>query len=54
MENIELDDIGGAKELALYRMDMAKDDLAAAKMNFQNELIMMIFTWFLSRMQENK
>lgn len=37
MENIELDDIGGAKELALYRMDMAKDDLAAAKMNFQNE-----------------
>lgn len=31
----ELDDIGGARELALYRIDAAKDDLEAAKMNFK-------------------
>lgn len=31
-----LDDVGGAKELALYRLNVAKEDLEAAKMNFEN------------------
>lgn len=30
----ELDDVGGAKELAVYRLDIAKQDLAAAKRCF--------------------
>ena len=30
----ELDDIGGARELALHRIGVAKDDLVAAEMNF--------------------
>lgn len=30
----ELDDIGGARELALHRIGVAKDDLEAAEMNF--------------------
>lgn len=29
-----LDDIGGARELALHRINVAKDDLEAAEMNF--------------------
>ena len=29
-----LDDVGGAKELALHRISVAKDDLEAAEMNF--------------------
>ena len=29
----ELDDIGGARELALHRIGVAKDDLEAAEMN---------------------
>lgn len=33
---LDLDDIGGAKELALYRIGIAKEDLEAAKMNFEN------------------
>ena len=31
----DLDDRGGAKELALYRINVAKDDLEAAEMNFE-------------------
>lgn len=30
-----LDDAGGAKELALYRFQAAKEDLEAAKLNFK-------------------
>ena len=30
-----LDDIGGARELALHRINVAKDDLEAAEMNFE-------------------
>ena len=29
-----LDDVGGARELALHRINVAKDDLEAAEMNF--------------------
>lgn len=32
----ELDDIGGAKELAMYRIGVAKEDLEAAEMNFES------------------
>lgn len=32
----DLDDIGGAKELALYRIGVAKEDLEAAEMNFES------------------
>ncbi len=32
---LNLDDIGGAKELAQYRITIAKEDLEAAKINFQ-------------------
>lgn len=28
-----LDDVGGARELALHRINVAKDDLEAAEMN---------------------
>ncbi len=31
----DLDDIGGARELALHRINVAKDDLEAAEMNFK-------------------
>ena len=31
----DLDDMGGAKELALYRIGVAKEDLEAAEMNFE-------------------
>lgn len=31
-----LDDAGGAKELALYRLQVAKEDLEAAKLNFKS------------------
>lgn len=31
----DLDDVGGARELALYRIEVAKDDLAAAEENFE-------------------
>ena len=33
---LNLDDIGGAKELALYRISAAKEDLQAAELNFEN------------------
>ncbi|MBR1635474.1 MAG: HEPN domain-containing protein [Lachnospiraceae bacterium] len=33
--NIKLDDVGGARELAKYRMDVAKEDLASAEKNFE-------------------
>lgn len=36
----DLDDIGGAKELALHRINVAKDDLEAAKMSFMGLIIM--------------
>lgn len=32
----ELNDIGGAKDLALYRISVAKEDLEAAELNFHN------------------
>lgn len=32
----DLNDIGGAKELALYRISVAKDDLEAAELNFKS------------------
>lgn len=32
---LNLDDKGGAKELALYRLSAAKEDLEAAKLNFE-------------------
>lgn len=31
----DLDDLGGAKQLALHRIRVAKDDLEAAQMNFK-------------------
>lgn len=31
---LDLDDVGGAKELALHRLSVAKDDLEAAEQNF--------------------
>ena len=31
----DLDDIGGARELAWHRINAAKDDLEAAEMNFE-------------------
>lgn len=31
----DLDDMGGAKELALHRISVARDDLEAAEMNFE-------------------
>lgn len=34
---LDLDDVGGAKELALYKLGAAKEDLEAAQMNFENE-----------------
>ncbi|MBD5524980.1 MAG: HEPN domain-containing protein [Lachnospiraceae bacterium] len=33
---LELDDIGGAKELAVYRLSAAKEDLDAARLNFES------------------
>lgn len=33
---LELDDIGGAKELAVYRLSAAKEDLETAKLNFES------------------
>lgn len=33
---LDLDDIGSAKELAMYRLAAAKEDLAAARMNFES------------------
>ena len=33
----DLDDIGGARELAWHRINVAKDDLEAAEMNFEGE-----------------
>lgn len=33
---LNLDDIGGAKELALYRIRVAKEDLQAAELNFES------------------
>lgn len=32
----ELDDIGGARELALYRLSVAREDIEAAKDSFQS------------------
>ena len=32
---LNLDDIGGARELARYRISAAKDDLEAAELNFK-------------------
>ena len=32
----DLDDLGGAKELALHRINVAKDDLEAAEMSFNS------------------
>lgn len=34
---LDLDDIGGARELALHRIKTAREDLEAARMNFENE-----------------
>lgn len=34
---LNLDDTGGAKELALHRIKTAKEDLEAARLNFENE-----------------
>lgn len=34
---LNLDDIGGARELALHRIKTAREDLEAARMNFENE-----------------
>lgn len=34
--NPNLDDIGGARELAWYRIGVAKDDFDSAEMNFKN------------------
>lgn len=33
---LNLDDAGGAKELASYRISAAREDLEAARMNFEN------------------
>lgn len=33
---LNLDDTGGAKELALYRISVAKEDLSVAEMNFES------------------
>lgn len=33
---LKLDDIGGAKELALYRVGVAKEDLEAAEISFES------------------
>ena len=33
----DLDDIGGAKELAMHRLAVARDDLEAAKQNFNEK-----------------
>lgn len=33
----DLDDIGGDRELAWHRINVAKDDLEAAEMNFKGE-----------------
>lgn len=33
---LDLDDIGGAKELAKYRISLAKDDIEAASVNFDS------------------
>ena len=33
----DLDDIGGAKELAMHRLEVAKDDLEAAVQNFEGK-----------------
>lgn len=33
---LNLDDIGGAKELALYRISIAKEDLQAAELDFES------------------
>lgn len=33
----ELNDVGGAKELAKYRIEVAKEDLAAAQLAFDNQ-----------------
>lgn len=33
---LDLDDIGGARELALYRIKIAREDLDAACLNFEN------------------
>lgn len=34
---LDLDDMGGAKELASYRIGVAKEDLSVAEKNFENE-----------------
>ncbi len=34
--SLELDDFGGAKELASYRLTVAKEDLEAARENFRS------------------
>lgn len=33
---LELDDKGGARELAFYRMNTAREDLEAARFNYWN------------------
>ncbi len=33
---LNLDDTGGARELAFHRMKTAKEDLEAARLNFEN------------------
>lgn len=32
---VELDDIGGARDLAAYRLEVSKEDLEAAEVNFE-------------------
>ncbi|MDE6405964.1 MAG: HEPN domain-containing protein, partial [Lachnospiraceae bacterium] len=33
---LKLDDTGGARELAFHRMKTAREDLEAARLNFEN------------------
>lgn len=33
---VKLDDTGGARELAFYRISVAKEDLKAAEMNYDS------------------
>ena len=33
---LDLDDMGGARDLAMYRFDAAKEDLEVARLNFDN------------------
>ena len=43
--NIEMDDHGGSKELALYRIEVAKEDLASAIKNLKMADYTFIVLW---------